>query len=278
MILCDTAKCIIVNTVYHIQCLVVNKVHHIPYTIYNSGYGILYTPTMICPILIKFSSFTENIIKVLWPALDQNSIDSMLLQLKRCPDNQIDLQGHSVTFQQLLQYMDPSTWLDDLVLNQYCSLLKPTVSDSSIWLCSSFEYCTLEKVNQSKKFDSFIEKVCSFHSCLMPICTCQHWCVAHFFPHSREVRVYDSLYSANRNLEKSFHRFWGYVKDHKGWRSNLHITYPDVCKQTDGYSCGLFTLSFIKSIYARLPLDDVNSEVSLIRHHLVASVFYNKIV
>ena len=202
----------------------------------------------------------------------------MLSQLKRCPESQIDLQGHSVTFQQLLQYLNPSTWIDDLVLNQYCTLLGPTVPNTSIWLCSSFEYCILEKVHRSKNSASFIDKVCSFHSCLMPICIGQHWCVAHFLPHGRMVRVYDSLFSVNESLEKSFHRFWEYVKRHKGWRSNLNITYPDVCKQTDGYSCGLFTVSFIKSIYTGLPLGDINSEISLIRQHLVASIFHNKIV
>ena len=192
------------------------------------------------------------------------------------PEAIIEIQGHFKTYRQLENYLNSTTWLDDLVINQYLFLLKDLISNSSIRLFSSFEFELVTKLTDADSTE-LISKVLRKHSCIMPINMNKHWFAVHFLPHCRVLRVYDSLYSKNMILEDIFRKFWELVKKEKGWRGELEIEYPTTATQNDGHSCGLYTLSFIKSIFTNVPFTDLTDHKDSVRYHIITSILKNRI-
>lgn len=201
--------------------------------------------------------------------VDSNRLEQMYLFLARDPKREVEIQGVGHTCQQLKGYLDKSRWLTDTIMNEYLWLFQSRNRVDHTWVCSSFEFCKIERNGQ---LDHLIDKLCSFHCLLMPICIGKHWLVAQFFPFCRRLDIYDSLYDRNEHVVRTFETFWNTVKKTKGWGTDLIINIKDTPKQPDRNSCGLYCISFIKSLLTGVPFADIRDDLVSVREDILYTI------
>ena len=122
--------------------------------------------------------------------------------------------------------------------------------------------------------EHLIDKFCSFHKLLIPVnFQNKHWLCIELYPHCRRVNIYDSLFDQNHFVENVLNEFWASVKSHKGWKTDLKITwYKNTPKQIDSSSCGLHCISNIKSMHLGLPMLEINDELEHIRRYIIYTI------
>ena len=190
----------------------------------------------------------------------------MVSHLQKYPGRAVEIQGIRHTYQQLQLYLNDSEWITDTILNGFLSIFQSRNRVENVHICSSFEFC---KIERNQNLDHLVAKLCSFHCLLMPICIRKHWLVAQFYPFCNQLDVYDSLYDGNEYLVSVFRRFWETVRNIKGWKNDLVISFKSTPKQPDGDSCGLYCISFIKSLQTGLPFLDLSGDLRSIRENIL---------
>ena len=120
------------------------------------------------------------------------------------PKRVVSIQGTSRSYKELRTFLNVTKWLDDNVLNEYLSLFQLQNRVSHSWICSSFEFCAMER---NQNMSHLVHKICGFHQLLMPVNIAKHWLVVAFYPNCRKLYVYDSLHDKNEHLEKVFRQF-----------------------------------------------------------------------
>ena len=96
-------------------------------------------------------------------------------------------------------------------------------------------------------------------------------------PHCGKMYVYDSLYDKNEHLEKIFRQFWTHCKFIDGWKTDLQIIDRDAPKQDDTFSCGLYAISFIKSLQTGITMPKINDELIGIRQKILFKILEREI-
>ena len=195
----------------------------------------------------------------------------MVSDLQQYPERVVEIQGIRHTYRHLQQHLNDSEWVTDTILNGFLSIFQSRNRVENAFICSSFEFC---KIERNQNLTHLIEKLCSFHCLLMPICIRKHWFVAQFYPSCHQLDIYDSLYDENPYLVSVFRRFWETVKTVKGWKTDLVISYKRTPKQSDGDSCGLFCISFIKSLQIGLPFLDISNDLPVIRENILYTLLH----
>jgi len=197
----------------------------------------------------------------------------MFSQLTKYPNRNVEIQGIPHSYKQLQSYLNSDKWITDTILNGYLSRFQSQNKVKNIWICSSFEFCAIER---NENMEHLIHKLCSFHCLLMPICIANHWIVAQFYPSCRELYIFDSLYDKNDYVENIFRQFWVTVKKIKNWETDLKVSSKNTPKQSDKSSCGIYCISVIKSLLTGIPLPELDDELEFIRQNILYTILRNK--
>ena len=210
----------------------------------------------------------------MWPAVDNLKLAKMVDSLMKYPKRVVSIQGTDRSYKELRSFLNVTKWLDDNVLNEYLCLFQLQNRVSYSWICSSFEFSAMER---NQNMAHLVHKICSFHQLLMPVNIAKHWLVVAFYPHCRKMYVYDSLYDKNEHLEKTFRQFWTHCKSIKGYKTDLQIIYRNAPKQDDTWSCGLYAISFIKSLQTGITMPKINDELIGIRQKILFTILEREI-
>ena len=197
----------------------------------------------------------------------------MFSQLTKYPNRNVEIQGIPHSYKQLQSYLNSDKWITDTILNGYLSRFQSQNKVKNIWICSSFEFCAIER---NENMEHLIHKLCSFHCLLMPICIANHWIVAQFYPSCRELYIFDSLYDKNDYVENIFRQFWVTVKKIKNWETDLKVSSKNTPKQSDKSSCGIYCIPVIKSLLTGIPLPELDDELEFIRQNILYTILRNK--
>lgn len=198
----------------------------------------------------------------------------MLDSLTKYPKRVVSIQGTDRSYRELRTFLNVTKWIDDNVLNQCLCLFQLQNKVEHSWICSSFEFSVMER---NQHMAHLVHKACSFHQLLMPVNIAKHWLVVAFYPHCHKIDVYDSLYDKNEYLEKVFRQFWTHCKSLKGWKTDLKIIYRNVPKQDDTCSCGLYAISFIKSLLFGITMPKINDKLIDIRQKILFTILEREI-
>ena len=197
----------------------------------------------------------------------------MISHLEKYPERIVEIQGIAHSHRILHSYLNETQWITDTILNAYLSTFQSHNRVENTLICSSFEFCVIER---NLNLVHLAEKLCSFHRLLMPICIGNHWLVADFYPFCSRLDVYDSLYLKNDYLEQMFTNFWATVQNLKGWKTDLIISFNDAPKQSDRNSCGIYCISFIRSLHLGIPFPDIDHGLTSIRENILYTILESK--
>ena len=213
-------------------------------------------------------------IKELWPEVESVELEKVCSNILQYPNRIIEIQGVDHSYGELAEYLKSHKWFTDTLINQYLHLFQSQNRREDNWICSSFEF---EAMQRTHNREHLIDKFCSFHKLLIPVnFQNKHWLCIELYPHCRRVNIYDSLYDHNDFLFKVLNEFWASVKSHKGWKTDLKITwYNKTPKQVDSSSCGLHCISNIKSMHLGLPMLEISDELEHIRRYIIYTILKN---
>ena len=161
--------------------------------------------------------------------------------------------------------LNGNNWLNDNVMYQ-CLKILTTENKSNFHFLDPLFYLCLEHGKDYTKFiPEFPESIFSYPNLIIPInIRKQHWAIAYFNRKTKSLIIYDPL--SNRedvsNIKKRLETFFL----EQASQSNLGFIYEDDIKvkqetlypkqpSNDKSNCGIFILSYIKSI--------INKEITL---------------
>ena len=208
----------------------------------------------------------------MWPVVTESEQAQLISHLDANPSKSVEIEGHAINFGSLKVFLNSETWVGDLYLNGYLDQMRKSVKNSSFSIRSSFDFTLLTRMKQGNDSENLARKFCSYHCSIFPICTSYHWLTVLLTPNSATVEIYDSLSQKYDIIEQTFRHLWSSIKALKGWKTDLTIRYRTCQRQSDNYSCGIFAISNIKSLYTGCSPPNIQESVSSIRFHIVTSL------
>ena len=208
----------------------------------------------------------------MWPVVTDSEQAQLISYLDANPSKSVEIEGHAINFGSLKLFLKSETWVGDLYLNGYLDQMRKSIKNSSFSIRSSFDYPLLTRVKHGSDSETLAKKYCSYHCSIFPICTAYHWITVLLTPNSATLEIYDSMSGNYENVEQTFRNLWSSIKALKGWKTDLTIRYRTCQRQSDNSSCGIFTITNIKSLYIGCSPPNIQESISLIRFHIVNSL------
>ncbi|KAH3741142.1 hypothetical protein DPMN_047861 [Dreissena polymorpha] len=157
-----------------------------------------------------------------------------------------------------MQTLEGNNWVDDQIVNAYLKLLSRQSTDS--WcpgenrMFSFPSYAATQWKAGNFTTYRFSKVDFTMYDLIVPRCNNSHWVLLVAQPKTKTVNVYDSLGGDNKVFYELFRKFMSvrsnYMSD---GMDQWHFSSTAQNRQTDGTSCGIFTLMKAECLVNNLP-------------------------